>query len=69
MVTFLQSVEIFQHAALLILAKHNIHPGNIGHGTGLQLTVAACNNDIGIRVLANNLMDCLTAFLIGHLCN
>ena len=69
MFTFLQSVQVLQHTALLILSQHDIHAGDIGHRSGLKLTIATCHDNIGIGIFTDNLVDSLAALLVGHLGN
>ena len=59
--------EVLYEVGFLIGAKHEVHAVDSTHRLGLELSIASCDHDKGIGVLAHHAVDGLTAFVVGHL--
>ena len=59
--------QVLHHPSFLILAENKADAGDGRHLGRLELGIAASDDDEGTGMLAHELMDSLTAFVISHL--
>ena len=62
-----QIIEMADNIKLILCAKHEVHPFDLGDRLGLQLRVTARHDDVGPRMFRDHLLDRLTILAVRHL--